>query len=246
MSAALGFRRWVKRREHPVARAAWRLAHGLRSAEMPCLPALHAPLYRLSRAVSGLVGEAARFGWWTPLFRSQLARSGRGLRLEGSMPLLMGPLSIEVGSDVTINGQTTITGRDGGGSARAFLSIGDRTYVGWQTTIAVGTRVVIGRDVKIAGRCLIAGYPGHPLDPEARAAGQPCRAEQIGPVVLEDGVWLATGVTVVAGVRIGAGTVVAAGSVVTRDLPARVLAAGAPARVVREIARQSSTAEHRP
>ncbi|MFT4288444.1 acyltransferase [Nocardioides sp.] len=46
--------------------------------------------------------------------------------------------------------------------------------------------------------------------------------------------WLGTRVTVVAGVRIGDGTVVAAGSVVTRDLPAGVLAAGVPARVLRQ------------
>ncbi len=49
--------------------------------------------------------------------------------------------------------------------------------------------------------------------------------------------WLATGVTVSAGVTIGRGTIVAAGSVVTKDLPAFVLAAGAPAQVVRSLTR---------
>ena len=37
------------------------------------------------------------------------------------------------------------------------------------------------------------------------------------------------------GVRVGAETVIGAGSVVTRDLPARVFAAGNPCRVIREI-----------
>ena len=83
---------------------------------------------------------------------------------------------------------------------------------------------------------MLAGYPGHPLDARARAAGAADTDEQVGDIILEDDVWLATGVTVIAGVRIGRGTVVAAGSVVTRDLPANVLAAGNPARVIRSIA----------
>lgn len=41
--------------------------------------------------------------------------------------------------------------------------------------------------------------------------------------------------TVLPGVTIGAGTIVAAGSVVTKDLPAGVIAAGNPCRVLREI-----------
>jgi maltose O-acetyltransferase len=54
-------------------------------------------------------------------------------------------------------------------------------------------------------------------------------------VIIGDGAWLGGGVIVCPGVRIGEETVVGAGSVVTRDLPARVLAVGNPARVVREL-----------
>lgn len=46
--------------------------------------------------------------------------------------------------------------------------------------------------------------------------------------------WLGARVMVLAGVTIGEGTVVAAGSVVAKDLPAGVLAAGVPARVLRK------------
>jgi len=47
--------------------------------------------------------------------------------------------------------------------------------------------------------------------------------------------WLGTGVTVGAGVRIGADSVIGAGSVVLSDVPDRVVAAGTPARVIREV-----------
>ncbi|WP_060586152.1 hypothetical protein [Aeromonas schubertii] len=94
---------------------------------------------------------------------------------------------------------------------------------------------MLGDHVRIAGRAFLAGYPGHPLDAEARARGEPDQESQVGDIILEDHVWLATGVMVMAGVRIGRGTVVAAGSVVTRDLPADVVAAGNPARVIRSL-----------
>ena len=115
------------------------------------------------------------------------------------------------------------------------LEIGDNVDVGWQTTIAAGRTVRLGHNVRIAGRAFLAGYPGHPLDPEDRANGLPDTDEQIGDIVLEDDVWLATGVTVCAGVTIGQGSVIAAGSVVTKDIPPGVLAGGVPARVIKEI-----------
>jgi acetyltransferase-like isoleucine patch superfamily enzyme len=87
----------------------------------------------------------------------------------------------------------------------------------------------------LQGRSFLAGYPGHPLDPEARAKGLPEHDDQCGDIIIEDNVWLATGVTVMAGITIGKGSVVAAGSVVTKDIPAGVLAGGMPAKIIRRI-----------
>ena len=71
----------------------------------------------------------------------------------------------------------------------------------------------------------------HPIDPEPRRLGW----ESGEPIVLGDNVWPGGGAIVCPGVTIGDDTVVGAGAVVARDLPAGVIAVGAPARVVREI-----------
>ncbi|MEQ8584976.1 MAG: acyltransferase [Thalassobaculaceae bacterium] len=230
-----GFRHWAKTSPHPAAgaiRAAIRTARGI---EMPVIPGIHSGLYVATRAVGAAFGGMVRIVWATPIFKSRLDGPAPQLRLDGrGLPLVIGPVRIRLGRDVRLSTQTTISGRTSANGA-PVLTVGSNVDIGWQTTIAVGRRVVVGDDVRIAGRAFLAGYPGHPLDPAARAAGAPDTEDQIGDIVLEDGVWLATGVTVGAGVTIGAGTVVAAGSVVTSDLPAGVLAGGVPARVIRTL-----------
>ena len=235
MSAATALRQWVKARRHPVADLAYRLAVAARCVAMPVVPGVHATLYHLHVVARDLLANAMRVLWWTPLFQSRLERPAHGLYLYGGMPLVIGPVELTFGAQCRVSGQTTISGRSAGRETPR-LEVGNNCDIGWQTTIAVGRRVALGNNVRIAGRAFLAGYPGHPLNAAARAQGLPDNDDQVGDIVLEDDVWLATGVTVSAGVRIGRGTVVAAGSVVTRDLPPGVLAAGAPARVVRAIA----------
>ncbi|MFO1161065.1 MAG: acyltransferase [Reyranellaceae bacterium] len=233
MSATMTLRQWVKRREHPLAALAYRLARRLRGCSLPVIPALHRPLLALYLGARHAGSGLLRILWYTPLFQSRLTRPASGLYLYGGMPLVMGPVDISIGDGTRVSGQTTFTGR--GGAQRAELAVGSNVDIGWQTTVAVGRRVVIGDNVRIAGRTLLAGYPGHPLDAADRAAGRPDTEDQIGDIVLENDVWLGTGVTVLAGVTIGRGTVVGAGSVVARDLPPGVLAAGVPARIIRNL-----------
>ncbi len=202
MSVALSFRQWVKARQHPLARALYGFALEVRSASLPVIPGFHAGLYRLAAAVSGGFAHLRRVLWDTPLFLSQVERRPRRLMLYGGRPMLIGPLTIEIGEGSRISGQTTFTGRSRSRNPR--LVIGSNCDIGWQTTIAVGTEVRIGNNVRLAGRAFLAGYPGHPLEAGARAAGLPDLDEQCGAIILEDDVWLATQVTVSAGCASGA------------------------------------------
>lgn len=59
-------------------------------------------------------------------------------------------------------------------------------------------------------------------------------SEPTQPIVIGNKVWIGTNVTVLKGVKIGDGCVIAAGSLVTKAVPANCLAAGVPAKVIKE------------
>lgn len=224
---------WAKQGETPLARRVWRLAKSARHWSFPVIPPLHRLLYRLYLLGSNALATLTRTLWWTPLFQSRLTAPAPRLYLYGGIPYISGPVTIEIGADCRLSAAMTISGR--ASSQTPKLVIGRNVGIGWQTTLAVGSKIVLGDNVRIAGRAFLAGYPGHPINARDRARGLPDRDEQVGAIVLEQDVWLGTGVMVMAGVTIGAGTIVAAGSVVTRDLPAGVLAAGVPATVLRTL-----------
>ena len=90
--------------------------------------------------------------------------------------------------------------------------------------------VNIGSGAFIApGVCLACS--GHAVDPEQRSRGIGTSA----PITLEENVWNGANATVCGGVTIGSGSVIGAGSVVTHDIPAGVIAAGVPCKVIRPI-----------
>jgi acetyltransferase-like isoleucine patch superfamily enzyme len=114
-----------------------------------------------------------------------------------------------------------------------------------------GERIVVGHRARIGTRCFV--WAGNStgrieigddtlLGPEVflTASNYGTRRDKLireqerdeGDVVIGRDVWLGTGVVVLPGVRIGDGCVVGAGAVVTRSLPDRAIAVGAPARVV--------------
>lgn len=108
-------------------------------------------------------------------------------------------------------------------------TFGENVFVNQGCTFMDKGGIRIGNGVMIAPKVsLITG--GHPL-PLAERREYLCLA----PIVIEDDVWIGAGATITQGVTIGAGAVVAAGAVVTRDVAARTLVAGVPARTIKMI-----------
>lgn len=69
----------------------------------------------------------------------------------------------------------------------------------------------------------------HDIDPDKRHLLHPA------PIHIGSNVWIGAGVVITKGVTIGDNSIIAAGAVVTRDIPANVIAAGVPAKVIKEI-----------
>jgi maltose O-acetyltransferase len=116
------------------------------------------------------------------------------------------------------------------------ISVGRSFYANFDAIMLDGAQITIGDHVLLGPRVGIY-TANHAIDPEERIAGA-CYA---APVTLGDSVWVGGGVTIGAGVTIGDGAIIAAGAVVTRDVPARRIAGGNPARVLREITPDDAT-----
>lgn len=110
------------------------------------------------------------------------------------------------------------------------VTIGAGTFINYDCLMLDVAAISIGAACQVASRVQFLTAT-HPIDPRPRRAGW----ESAAPIVVGDNVWLGGGAIVCPGVSIGDDTVVGAGAVVTRDLPAAVVAAGTPARVLREI-----------
>lgn len=106
--------------------------------------------------------------------------------------------------------------------------------IGSYCVLAPGTRIRSAAGIEIGDNCMLAEdvlitdadwhdvY--HRIFPGKRA-----------PVVLGNNVWLGNRVVVCKGVQIGENSVIGAAAVVTHNIPANVVAAGNPARVIREL-----------
>jgi acetyltransferase-like isoleucine patch superfamily enzyme len=135
--------------------------------------------------------------------------------------------AVTLGDRVHLNEGVRIVTAHGGS-----VSLGDDAHLQPGCYLmAVQRSITIGRNAQIAPNCAFYPYE-HGIDPERPIHGQPLRSK--GDIEIADDVWLGHGVIVLSGVSIGAGAVVGAGSVVTKSLPADVVAAGSPARIVRE------------
>ena len=110
------------------------------------------------------------------------------------------------------------------------ISIGNHFYANFDCVMLDGGGIEIGDNVLFGPRVGIY-TSNHALDAEERMAGA-CYAKK---VTIGNRVWIGAGVHINQGVTIGDNTVIGSGSVVTSDIPANVVAAGVPCRVIRRI-----------
>jgi maltose O-acetyltransferase len=105
-----------------------------------------------------------------------------------------------------------------------LLTIGDHTRVNRNCCLDARGGLSIGSNVSISPEVAMLTMQHGSDDPEFRTV--------VSPVTIEDHVWIGTRAMILPGVTIGKGAIVAAGAVVTRDVPARAIVGGVPARPI--------------
>ena len=113
------------------------------------------------------------------------------------------------------------------------MFLGKGVYANFNLNLVDDYKIIIANGVMFGPNVTIA-VTGHPIDPTLRAQVY----MYAFPVTIGDNVWIGSGAVVCPGVTIGENTVIGAGSIVMKDIPANVVAAGNPCKVLREINEQ--------
>ena len=151
------------------------------------------------------------------------ARIPHSVRLVGRMRV-QGKGELAIGNAVTFVGTVVPVELDTFDEGR--IEIGDETFINYGTSIAARALVKIGPYCHIGHYTFIMDNHQHDV---VRHRELPPSA----PVVIENNVWIGAKAVILPGVRIGQRAIIGAGSIVTRDVPAKCVAAGNPARVLR-------------
>lgn len=111
------------------------------------------------------------------------------------------------------------------------IHVGKNFYANFNCIILDVNRVDIGDNVLLAPNVQLY-TAGHPIDVKDRVE----EGVEFGlPIKIGNNVWIGGGAIVCPGVTIGDNAVIGAGAVVTKDVPANVVAAGNPCKVIRQI-----------
>ncbi|EGU44459.1 acetyltransferase [Vibrio ichthyoenteri ATCC 700023] len=228
---------WLQTHPDPRYRKLFQWLKTARAADLPTPRWWNVSLFHTVQTLSQIVHTVMRVLIHTPAFKGRTRRCGKQLYLYGGIPFVSGPIEITIGNQCRISGHTTFSGRSQ--TKQPALIVGNNVDIGWQSTIAVGKKVVIEDNVRIASGAFIFGYSGHALDAQLRAQGAADDDANVGDVTIKRDAWIGTNVTICPNVTVGEGTIVGTGSVVTHDLPDFVVAVGNPAKVVRYLKEQN-------
>lgn len=111
------------------------------------------------------------------------------------------------------------------------ITIGDNCFLGDGVTLDTAERIILENDVTLSFDVMVlthtnVGYKNHPVQEHIPSVAK--------PTILKNGCFVGVRAVVLPGLTVGAGAAVAAGAVVTKDVPAKTLVAGVPAKMIRK------------
>ena len=116
------------------------------------------------------------------------------------------------------------------------IIIGNHCSIGEYNHITACNKITIG-DGLLTGRYIYIGDNAHGGLSWEEAEISPVRRHLTskGEIKIGRNVWIGDKVSIFGGVTIGANVIIGAGSIVTHDLPSNCMAAGAPAKIVKQL-----------
>lgn len=150
--------------------------------------------------------------------------------------VIRGKKYIDFGKNLTTGGRCRIEVHgDHNGKCLVF---GDDVNIGYDVRISCCGRIEIGNDVLMGSHVLIIdnshgkysgeGYQDAPSTPPNK------RDLNVKPIKIENNVWIGENSVIQKGVTVGFGCIISANSVVTKDVPARNMVAGTPAKIIKQ------------
>jgi acetyltransferase-like isoleucine patch superfamily enzyme len=204
----------------------------------------HEAVTLVSQSVPGALGFALR----KALYPTLLGACGRNV-VFGQNVVLRHPSKIRIGDNVVIDDNCLL---DAKGTTNSGITVGSGVFVGRNTILSCkngdivledgvnigfncevfsASQVRIGRDTLLAAYCYLIGGD-HAFSDGTRAVNEQVRRS--AGITVGAGAWLGAGVKVLDGVTVGNAAVVGAGAVVRQAIPDGAIAAGVPARLVRQ------------
>ena len=168
-----------------------------------------------------LLGRRVKLGSKTKIW-APVAFNGAGAVSIGSKVILGYVNGPKVG-----NGSILVQAR----KKDAQITMGNETSTSNNITIIACQSIVIGCNCQIGDNVTIYDSDFHHPNIYMRKVSEGA----VTPVEIGNNVWIGSRVIILKGVSVGDGSVIAAGSVLTKSIPANCLAAGVPAKVIRNL-----------
>jgi acetyltransferase-like isoleucine patch superfamily enzyme len=176
---------------------------------------------------------------------TRVTRVGGGTKLSGLIDRRAAGAQIVIGANCLIQGHLVAERNE------SCIELADNVFIGDSSIVDCALAVTVERSVLISYGCIIADSDNHSLYPELRTddlanwmdnGRHDWSHSAMAPVRICEGAWIGARSMILKGVTVGPGAVVGMGSVVTRDVPARTVVAGNPARIIREVGALPATA----
>lgn len=190
-------------------------------------------VYALAAAPARWLGALMAYGQLQSLrrrghFIGPGVKLGRGVTIH-----VVGSGRVSIGAGTYIGAHSQLVVQD-----RAELAIGSRCYINSNFMLGCGGEVRIGDRVAIGPYVMVIDTNKNFSDPSRLIVEQ---GHEAVPIRIEGDVWVGGHAVVLAGAQVHTHSVIGAGSLVRGTIPARSVAVGVPARVIRQVGANETT-----